>query len=494
MIGSESNETFLSSLLEAAPDAMVVVNREGRIILANLRAEGLFGYKRQELIGMDVDSLVPDRYRERHVFDRMQYGEKPTVRAMGSSNRQLLAKAKDGSEIPVDIMLSPLSFKGETSVIATIRDVKERSQFEQKLATSEAMFRALYDQSPDAIIAVDRKGCIVQVNRRVRDYFYYEPEELLQQKVEILIPERMRSRHIGFREGYVGHARTRPMGGGLDLYARRKDGSEFPVDIMLSPVQLPDSEIVIGVIRDISDRKRAEQERKEHTEQLARSNQELEQFAYIASHDLQEPLRAVATSVQFLQRKLKGKFDEDANEYIEFAVDGAKRMQALINDLLTYSRVGKKREFDTVDVNRVLDRVLVNLKSQVEETGAIIRYSDLPQVYGDSLQLVQLFQNLISNALKFHGAQSPIVQIAAREESDKWLFSVRDNGIGIPAKYMEKIFVIFQRLHKREEYPGTGIGLAICKKIVLCHGGSIWLESQVGEGTTFYFSIAKKGS
>lgn len=494
MINAESSDGFLYSLLEAAPDAMIVVDGTGKIFLANPRAESLFGYTRQELAGMEVEALVPDRYKEQHYRDRLDYSENPTVRAMGLSNRQLLAKNKDGTEIPVDIMLSPMRYRGQTSVIATIRDAKERREFEQKLATSEAMFRALYDQSPDAIIAVDRQGRMVQVNRRVIDFFQYDPGELLLQPVEILVPERMRVKHVGFRQNYMSHPNSRPMGAGLELYARRKDGSEFPVDIMLSPVQLPDSEIVISVIRDISERKLIEQERKERTEQLARSNQELEQFAYIASHDLQEPLRAVASSVQFLQRKFKGKMDDDANEFIEFAVDGAKRMQGLINDLLAYSRVGKKRSFETVDVNVVLERVLANLKNQIEESQARLHYSDLPKVFADTSQLVQIFQNLISNAMKFRGANPPVIEIAATEEPDRWVFIVKDNGIGIPERYREKIFVIFQRLHKREDYPGTGIGLAICKKIALSHGGDIWLESQVGEGTTFFFSLAKKRS
>jgi light-regulated signal transduction histidine kinase (bacteriophytochrome) len=228
----------------------------------------------------------------------------------------------------------------------------------------------------------------------------------------------------------------------------------------------------------------------ERTAELARSNAELEQFAYIASHDLQEPLRMVSSYVQLLSRRYRGKLDKDADEFIDFASEGATRMQRLINDLLAYSRVGTRgKSFENVNLDAVLARALENLQIAIKEKNALVTYDPLPSVYGDSGQLIQVFQNLIDNAIKFSGGHQPVVHISARLEGDQCICSVKDNGIGIAPEYLNKLFMLFQRLHTRKEYPGTGLGLAICKRIVERHGGKIWVESKPGEGSTFYFII-----
>jgi signal transduction histidine kinase len=255
------------------------------------------------------------------------------------------------------------------------------------------------------------------------------------------------------------------------------------------------------VQRELAERKRAEEELKQTMAELARSNQELEQFAYVASHDLQEPLRMVASYVQLLARRYQGRLDADADEFIAYAVDGATRMQALINDLLAYSRVGTRgKPFEPTDCEAILDQALANLQVAIEENGAAVTHDLLPTVMADATQLTQLFQNLIGNAVKFRGEESLRIHISAHwpsaienRKSDEWIFSVRDNGIGIDPEYHERIFLIFQRLHTREEYPGTGIGLAICRKIVERHGGRIWVESQPGKGSIFYFTIPMIG-
>lgn len=240
----------------------------------------------------------------------------------------------------------------------------------------------------------------------------------------------------------------------------------------------------------VIERKRTEEAIARQTAELLRSNAELEQFAYVASHDLQEPLRMVGSYTQLLARRYKGKLDDDANEFINYAVDGATRMQNLINDLLAYSRVGTRvKEFKPTDCEAVLQRVLTNLQVAMADTDATVTHDPLPTVWGDEGQLGQLLQNLIGNAIKFHGPALPTVHVGAQREDENWLFTVRDNGIGLDPQYADRIFVIFQRLHNKEEYPGTGIGLAICKKIVERHDGRIWVESQPGQGTTFYFTL-----
>lgn len=238
------------------------------------------------------------------------------------------------------------------------------------------------------------------------------------------------------------------------------------------------------------ERRRTEQELARKAEELARSNRDLEQFAYVASHDLQEPLRMVATYTQLLAERYRGKLDEKADKYIAYAVDGAVRMQALINDLLVYSRVGRHRtEPEQVDCAVILDRAVKNLQAMITESGAVLHFEWLPSLHIEAAPLVQVFQNLIGNAIKFRGPDTPRIEIRAEEKGGQWVFTVADNGIGIDPQYAEDIFVIFKRLHTRTEYPGSGIGLAICKKIIEQMGGSIWVESQLGHGSTFKFTL-----
>lgn len=272
----------------------------------------------------------------------------------------------------------------------------------------------------------------------------------------------------------------------------RKDGSKFPATVTLSAVRSDADMITHYVLEfsDITEFRKAQDDLNRRTKELSRSNQELEQFAYVASHDLQEPLRMVASYTQLIAQRYRGKLDADADEFIAYAVDGATRMQAIINDLLTLSRVSTRNTpFARVDAKASLDKALANLRLVIGETGTQIVCEGLPALNADGSQLTQLFQNLVGNAIKFRGSETPRVEIGAEQKDGEWLFHVRDNGIGIAPEHYERIFLMFQRLHSKREYPGTGIGLTICKKIVERHGGRIWIESEPDKGTTFYFSI-----
>jgi PAS domain S-box-containing protein len=283
----------------------------------------------------------------------------------------------------------------------------------------------------------------------------------------------------------------------------RKDGSRFWANVIISALR-DGSGTLLGfskVTRDLTERKRAEEairaanaELERTVEELRRSNLDLQQFGYVASHDLQEPLRAVSGCVQVLKKRYQGRLDSRADELIGHTIDGVGRMQSLIDDLLSYSRVGTGgNAFEPSDCNEVLNKALANLEVTIEETGVVVTREQLPVVIADAAQLTQLFQNLISNAIKFRSQQPPTIHVAVRRDKGLWIFSVKDNGIGMQRQYFQRIFVIFQRLHTRTEYPGTGIGLAICKKIVERHGGRIWVESEPGQGTTFSFSIPHTG-
>jgi signal transduction histidine kinase len=246
---------------------------------------------------------------------------------------------------------------------------------------------------------------------------------------------------------------------------------------------------------EVAERRRAETALASQAKELERSNQELQQFAYVASHDLQEPLRMITGFTQLLAKRYQGKLDKDADEYIGYAVEGALRMQRLINDLLFYSRVGTRgKPFAPAKCEEVLATTLANLRVAMEESRAVVTHDSLPEVWCDGEQLVQLLQNLIGNGIKYRNSDGPRVHVSSRREGGQWLFSVKDNGIGIDSQYAERVFVIFQRLHGRDEYPGSGIGLSICKKIVERHGGKIWLESEPGKGSTFYFTLPAVGA
>jgi PAS domain S-box-containing protein len=485
----ESGEKY-RGLLEAAPDAMVVVNTDGEIVLLNVQAEKQFGYRRDELLGQKVTNIIPVGFAERLIADNLRSAEDALAQQIGTGI-ELIGRRKDGSEFPIEIMLSPLESAEGTLVTAAIRNISVRKAAEVHLAQMEGRYRGLLEAAPDAMVVVNTDGEIVLLNVQAEKQFGYRRDELLGQKVTNIIPVGFAERLIADDLRSAKDALAQQIGTGIELIALRKDKTEFPIELMLSPLKNADGTLVTAAIRDITARRTAEANLLLKVKELNRSNEELGQFAYIASHDLQEPLRMVASYTQLLSRRYKGKLDADADEFIAFAVDGASRMQRLIQDLLTYSRIGTKgKDLRNTSSEEALQQALVNLRGAIEEKGALVTHDLLPAVMADEMQLTQLFQNLVGNAIKYQNSGVPRIHIAAVKNGGKqWIFSVKDNGLGIDPQYFERIFGMFQRLHKREEFAGTGIGLAICKKIVERHGGHISVESQVGQGSTFRFAL-----
>lgn len=357
-------------------------------------------------------------------------------------------------------------------------------------ARQAAESRAILEAAPDAILIANESGRILAVNSRAEQLFGYARDDLLGSVIEELVPESAREVHVSHRGRYLADPRTRPMGAGLDLRARRKDGELVPVEISLSPLPSQDGNLVIAVIRDDTDRREREEELAQRTAQLEQSNAQLEQFAYVASHDLQEPLRMVVSFLDLLKHRYDGQLDADAHEFIRFAVDGGTRMQRLVQDLLAYSRAGSLQiQRERIDCNGLIDEVLLGLGPAMQESGGTVRRSDLPIVWGDRVQLSRVFQNLIGNGLKFHGADPAEVRIEVEAAPEGWIFSVHDNGIGFEPEHSERIFGLFQRLHGHEEFSGSGIGLTVSRRIVERHGGRMWVRSVPGKGSTFSFTL-----
>ena len=473
------------ALLESAPDAMVISDAGGKIELVNTQAECLFGYERAEMVGQPVEMLFPPDLRGGYGRDSEEFLRCNTQRQIGPEV-DFRARRKDGAEFPVEISFSPLEGPNGILLTAAIRDITDRKK-------AETRFRALLESAPDAMVIVNANGCVEIANLQTERLFGYARGELIGQSVDILVPSSLREAHGRHRGNFFSTPKSRSMGAGLDLMAVRRDGTEFPVEISLSPLEGPDGISVTAAIRDTTERRVAGQQLAAKIVELRHSNEALEQFAHIASHDLQEPLRMVASYTQLIAKRYKGRLDADADEFIGYAVDGTQRMKRLIEDLLLYSRAGKGAPpSDEFSSEEALQAAIENLNFAIRDSQAIVTHGALPRVVGVESQVVQIFQNLIGNAIKYRGDQIPQVHVSAASLCGEWVFKVTDNGIGIEPKYFERIFVIFQRLHSRQEYQGTGIGLAICKRILQQQGGRIWVESEPGNGSVFYFSLPQR--
>jgi len=359
-----------------------------------------------------------------------------------------------------------------------------------ELESLEARFRNTLESAPVGIIMTSGSGEVAFINQHAEQMFGYDRGELINQKAELLAPARDRDNHPAFRAEYAPVPSLRKLGVDNELFCLRKDGQEFPAEIGQTPIVEADGTYVLSAIVDITRRKELEDGLRQSNDALTQSNIELQQFAYVASHDLQTPLRSIAGFAEILQSRYKGKIDETADRYFEKIVAGSLRMQTLINDLLVFSRVeASSTPVGSVDLHETLADVTNLLQAEIEASDATITHDKLPTIVGDAPQISQLMLNLVGNGLKYRGERTPHIHISAEANQDGWTICVRDNGIGIDSKHHEQIFEIFKRLHTQREYAGTGIGLAVCKRIVKRHGGRIWLESTPQEGTAFYFTI-----
>ncbi len=510
------------SLIEASLDPLVTISADGTISDVNEATVRVTGVPRAELIGTDFSTYFTEP-------DKAKAGYETVFRDGSVTDYELEIRHRDGRVIPV--LYNATVYRDEAGGVAGIfaaaRDVTERKKAEEAIRRANEYNRSLIEASLDPLVTISADGMISDVNEATVRVTGVPREELIGTNFSQYFTDPGRARagyETVFRDGSVTD---------YELEIRHRDGRVIPV-LYNASVYRDEAGGIAGVFaaaRDMTEQKRAEaalrtaymelddrvkertadlveanrhleQEIARHrattdqlrrkSEELARSNEELQQFAYIASHDLQEPLRAISGFTELLERRYRGQIDERADRYINFIIDGTNQMQQVIQDLLAYSRVQTKaHEFDLIDANRALDQALHNLQVTIRDRGARVTVDGpLPEIFADGIQVTQVFQNLIGNALKFQkSGATPEIRVSAAREGSDWVFSVADNGIGIDARHLGRIFMLFQRLHAKGDYEGTGIGLAICKRIVERHGGSIAVRSTPGAGSTFTFSI-----
>ncbi|MGA2516719.1 MAG: PAS domain S-box protein [Thermodesulfobacteriota bacterium] len=483
----ESEERY-RTILEDTQEGYFELDLAGNLTFFNDEVCRRLGYPREELIGMNYRQYFADPEAAKQAaqaYNKLYRTGEP-IRGL---DREVIRK--NGTRLIHEVSVSlirdsegkPIGFRG------TSRDITQRKRMEEALRESEEKYRTILENIEDGYYESDLKGNLTFFNDSVCRIWQYSKEELLglnnrQYMDQENARKAFQAYHNVYQSGEPGRV--------CDYEIIRKDGTRRCIEASISLRKDSSGKPIgfRGIVRDVTERRQAEEVLRVKTEELARSNRDLEQFAYVASHDLQEPLRMVTSYVQLLARRYNGKLDSEADEFINFAMDGSIRMRKLINDLLTYSRVKTKgKALEPTDCESVLSQSLDNLKVAIEENGALVTHDSLPTVMADNPQLVELFQNLIGNAIKFRGSEPPRIHVSAGRNGKGWIFSVRDNGIGIAPEYSKRIFIIFQRLHSREKYAGTGIGLAICQKIVERHGGRIWVESEAGKGATFYFTL-----
>ena len=472
-----------------------------RYLLEDDFAAILLDVKMPDMDGFETAELIRSRPRSRHT---------PILFLTGYKSDEHLFRGYDLGAVdflfkPIvpEVLRSKVAVFVQLSRNATLLREHAQALREQAvvLQKAELKFRSLLEAAPDAMVMCRQNGEIVLVNSRTESLFGYSRTQLLGNDIHLLVPDWEYRLELVPDEDL---SRAQASAPGREQTAVRGDGTEFPAEITFSPLQTDEGVLITSAIRDITDRKRAEEQIRElnadlekrvmeRTEELLRSNDELAQFAYVASHDLQEPLRTVSIYTQLLAKRYQAQLGGDADLFIEYIIGNARRMEQLIRDILDFSRVDSRsnEHFAGASCDSALDEALSNLRTRIQESGAVIRRDPMPVVTGDPVQLSRLFQNLISNAIKYRSKEPPRIDLRVESRGREWLFTIADNGIGIEPEYAEKVFGIFKRLHVRGEHPGNGMGLAICRKIVGRHGGRIWVESELGKGANFRFTLPK---
>lgn len=476
----QDNVNRLRSTVDLSPDT-ITVHRDGKLLFVNKAGLTLFGADSEEqLIGLTVRDLLHFSYWDK-VSQRL---ESMTKYMKQVPTMDVTIKRLDGSYTDVSIASTPVLYHSIPHVITIIRDITERKKNEE----IKSHLAAIVLNSSDAIYAMSLDGQIQSWNPGAEKLYGFSERDAIGRNISIVIPDEKKN-ELNYLLNKISKGER------IESYEtkrQRKDKSKLDVSLTISPIR-EESGLITGasaISRDITFKKQVEEELRRYAEELALSNEELYVFSYAASHDLQEPLRSVQNFIETLNKKHKKRLGHEMEEEINSAEEGVTRMYRLITDFLMYSRVGtEKATKEEIDCNHTLKDAVSNLEFAIRESKAQIKQYTLPKIWGNFVQITQVFQNLIANAIKYQGDNTPVIEISAEKKNGIWQFGVKDNGIGIEQWFSERIFIVFQKLHDHRKYPGSGIGLALCKRVIEKHGGKIWFESEVGKGTTFYFTL-----
>jgi two-component system sensor kinase FixL len=493
----ESGQAQLRAVVDHVPDGIIAVDDQGNIEKFNPACERLFGYASSEAVGRKFGMLMAEPF---DVLD------------LSDGDREAQAKRKDGAVFPVALGVNAFAFGSKRAFVVVVRDVTERKEAEarqerdmkeleirnQELKDSEERMRAVFDTVMDGLITIDSRVVVQSFNAAAERIFGYAADEVVGRNLNMLMPEPYRSGHDGYVANYLRTGDAKVIGVGREVRARRKDGSVFPMELGVNEFRIGTERAFVGIIRDVTERKKAEARQERDMQELERSNQELDDFAYIASHDLKEPLRGLFNNANFLREDYGDKLDAEGVARLARLGYLCQRMETLVNDLLYFSRLGRQKlAVGRTDLNAMIRDIASMMETTLaEENARIVIPAALPDVVCDKTRIAEVFRNLITNAIKYNVEKEKIIEIGydpevrAKTGGGKGAFYVKDNGIGVAPEFHEEIFRIFKRLNEEEDdKKGTGVGLTFVRKIVERHGGHIWPDSALGRGSVFYFTL-----
>lgn len=482
---------YLKSVMDTVIDGLLIIDAEGSIEAFNPAAERIFGYSQADVLGKNVKMLMPEPYHAGHdgyLSNYLATGEKKII----GIGRFVSGRRRDGTVFPMELGVNEMCIVGARRFVGTIRDVSEWEEAERRAREEAAHTKAIMNTVLAGVITIDQKGIIQTFNPAASRIFGYELEEVLGLNVKILMPEPYHGGHDGFLLNYMHGGAAKVIGLGREVHARRKDGSLFPIELGVNEMHVVGKRLFVGTVRDITQRKNAEAAIADYIAALSHSNQELDDFAYIASHDLKEPLRGLSNNAMFLREDFGDVLGAAGGKRLARIAYLCGRMDRLVNDLLYFARLGRQElAIRKTDLNDVIADIALTLESTLEEANAkIIVAEPLPVIVCDTTRITEVFRNLVSNAIKYNDKAEKRIEIGCGVAERGRIYHVRDNGIGIDREFHQDVFRIFKRLNEEDDkVKGTGVGLTFVKKIIERHGGEIWIESEPGHGSTFFFSL-----
>ena len=488
-----AREDQLQSILNNSTSVVYVKDRDGHYLMINRQYERIFKVRHEDVVGKTDYDLFP-----KYAADAFRAADRKVIKADEALELEEVVPQKDGPHTYISTKFPLHDVDGRSyAVCGMSTDITARIHAERQTRESREQLRKIIDTAQEAFVSIDSNSTVTQWNGQAEATFGWSQEQAIGRSItKLIIPERYHDNHLKGIQHFLRTGEGPVLNKRMELTAVHRDGHEFPIEIAVSTVRTKGGYSFNAFLHDVSERKRIEELARvkvgleRQTAELKRSNFELAQFAHVASHDLSEPLRTVARYVQLLDNRYRGRLDQDADEFIGYAVEGASRMQALVNALNAYSTLGSAEHAPVpVDLNEIVRQAVGSLQAAIEDAGATVNVGEMPTVKADGAQLAEVFQNLISNSLKFVESEAPEVTVTAERRSDAWCFCVADNGIGIKPEHRNRIFEMFRRLHRKDQFTGTGIGLTICRKIVSRHGGRIWVEPGKSGGSVFRFTI-----